>query len=651
MNDEQPPITNCHVHIFTGDHVPSFLARTIVPWPLYYLVNIRWLLALMVWLKRTFWFIYSPEWKTFTARIKQVRSDIAHSQPLSVISFVFHAWLTIEVFFFLLAALVHGQLVKATDGPRNWVDRLHDALDGCHLLFPLPTWTMVLASLYLITFVKPARRFLLKALGLFWKVLGAFPSAQFKALWDRYKLIVRFSLYGVGKEENAQGRSGQSSVLHRLRRQYPKGTHFVILPMDMEYMGAGRVARKGSYCDQMNELTQLKASSTYGSLIHPFIFIDPRRIKEKGAVFLDWSHDAQGKVALNECCVKRYLDARFCGFKIYPALGYYPFDMYLLPLWLYAAQNGLPIMTHCIRGVIYYRGRIKREWDRHPVFQRQRRTKDKQGAVARTEPLYEPLPLQQTRNVDFQENFTHPLNYLCLLNKDLLLEFFCQLAAKYPPDSTEPDATHFRRLSQLFGFDLEERTLAHDLSQLKICLAHFGGEDEWARYMEADTNDYSQQLNTEPCRGLDFDIKDAQGQILWGRLERHWSDADWYSIICSLMLEYPNVYADISYIVHDMSIKPLLVRTLDHPCGQNKLGSKVLFGTDFYVVRNHHSDKEILANLIAALPAHFDDLARVNPRAYLSYCMPPLPASSTPPVKNITTEQALAPPPSEEETP
>lgn len=44
---EEQPITNCHTHIFTADHVPPLLGRTLIPWPLYYFLNINWLIAIV----------------------------------------------------------------------------------------------------------------------------------------------------------------------------------------------------------------------------------------------------------------------------------------------------------------------------------------------------------------------------------------------------------------------------------------------------------------------------------------------------------------------------------------------------------------------------------------------------------------------------
>ncbi|MFT2011574.1 hypothetical protein ACMA1I_23080 [Pontibacter sp. 13R65] len=77
---------------------------------------------------------------------------------------------------------------------------------------------------------------------------------------------------------------------------------------------------------------------------------------------------------------------------------------------------------------------------------------------------------------------------------------------------------------------------------------------------------------------------------------------------------FPNIYADLSYILHKAEIQPLLKHTMQNP----KLRSKVLFGTDFYVFRNHKLEKNILADMLQDLSdKDFDQIAMVNPRGFL----------------------------------
>ncbi len=123
-----------------------------------------------------------------------------------------------------------------------------------------------------------------------------------------------------------------------------------------------------------------------------------------------------------------------------------------------------------------------------------------------------------------------------------------------------------------------------------------GGEDEWAQFFEKDRTNYGHQLIQHPNQGIDF-LK-TNGKTVQGKPEQLWKTADWYSIICSLMLQHKNVYADISYILHgDLEIMPLLRSTLQHPI----LKTRVLYGSDFFVVRNHKSDKNMLADIKGGL--------------------------------------------------
>jgi predicted TIM-barrel fold metal-dependent hydrolase len=147
-----------------------------------------------------------------------------------------------------------------------------------------------------------------------------------------------------------------------------------------------------------------------------------------------------------------------------------------------------------------------------------------------------------------------------------------------------------------------------------LCFGHFGGEDEFARYFEQDRFDLSNQLTKDIFFGIDF-LRTTENKPSLGKPEQLWKFTDWYSIICSLMLQHPNVYADISYILHDSTAcLPLLRQTLQHP----ELKKKVLFGTDFFVVRNHKSDKNLLADMYRGLSeAEFDLIARHNPAEFL----------------------------------
>src|SRR5207253_1022080 len=99
---------------------------------------------------------------------------------------------------------------------------------------------------------------------------------------------------------------------------------------------------------------------------------------------------------------------------------------------------------------------------------------------------------------------------------------------------------------------------------LKINLAHFGGYDEWEKYLG---------------NSMDED------------------QPTWYERICSLLRSYTNTYADISYTMYSQDLFSLLALTLR----DQTLKGKVLFGSDFYMVEQETNERQFLINVRAAI--------------------------------------------------
>lgn len=576
-------LVNCHTHIFTGDHVPPYLAKTYIPWPFYYLLPLslfvnffRW------WYKYPARYRYRSWYKMYVRRKIAINSLLNRFGPLtSAVGYLMTFW----------AVLYLNDLLGHLDPSLNirWLALLKTWLRDHYLLWDPASlvWKLIIVLLILLFFASVRNLFLFIARRL-WRLLAMLPGKETSELFARYLTIGRYAFH-----------LHQESVLSKLKAQYPQGTGFVVLPMDMEYMAAGKVNKR--YRDQIAEITGLLNRKEHQESLIPFLFIDPRRITEpeleKSAragdkIFFSYSIE-EGAVVLKDCLVRDCLAAGYRGFKLYPALGYYPFDERLLPLWKYAADNNIPILTHCIRGTIFYRGTKKAEWNSHPVFEE-----------ANYQDHYVPLALPEMDNFDFTANFTHPMNYLCLLEEPLLRKIV-HAAVDQDPESL---------LRDVFGYTDAITPLKSDLSALKICLAHFGGDDEWIRYFEKDRYDFSSQLIRYPFEGIDF-FNTVRGTPAPGKPEQLWKYTDWYSLICSMMLRHEQVYADISYILHaDTVILPLLKQTLQNP----KLRSKVLYGSDFFVVRNHKSDKQLVADMLGGLSVDdFDQIARINPQEFL----------------------------------
>jgi uncharacterized protein len=266
-----------------------------------------------------------------------------------------------------------------------------------------------------------------------------------------------------------------AQVFERLADQYPKSTRFVLLALDMDFMNAG--AAREDYLQQLAELSALK--STVGDQVLPFVCADPRR-------------DNIASI------VKEHIEQKgFVGIKLYPALGFFPWDERFNEMYAWAEEHQIPIITHCSKGGIAMKG--------------------------------EPNPQQ----------FTHPLEYLKVL-------------AKFPA--------------------------------LKICLAHFGGSGEWSNYLLK-----RRHLPTD--------------------------ERTWVGHVINLMYEHPSVYTDISYTVSDREHLPMLKVLVNDP----KLRERILFGSDYFVVRQEATEREFSIRLRGSVGEEdFFQMANTNPRVFLA---------------------------------
>jgi len=291
-------------------------------------------------------------------------------------------------------------------------------------------------------------------------------------------------------------KTSMAEVFDHLCGFYPDDTRFVVLPMDMEFMQAGRV-RMG-LIEQLDGLAALKR--THGDRILPFVFAHPER-RDVADI------------------VKRYVeDHGFEGIKIYPPLGYFPFDERLNPVYSYAENHGLPVISHCSRGGVFFRGRITEAMRRHPITGQRLGGKD---------------------NDTFCDNYSDPKNY-----RDVLEQF----------------------------------------PKLKMCLAHFGGEGEWNKYLDS-SHDHST------------------------------ANDNWFSDIRNLMHEFPTLYTDVSYTHSCPRLLPLLRLIMETDV---TVSNRVLFGTDYYMTEQEASEREHSIRLRTAMGERiFTMMAGVNPIAFL----------------------------------
>jgi len=181
----------------------------------------------------------------------------------------------------------------------------------------------------------------------------------------------------------------------------------------MEHMAAGDPEIPFAY--QLEELAELKKKK--GDALYPFICADPRNpgITRQ---------------------VKHFINDRgFAGIKLYPALGYFPFDIRLYEVLRFALEKDLPIISHCSKGPVYYRGEYTPDMLIHPVTGK---------------------PFSGKNKSELSWNYTDPMNYHYLMEPEMLQKYIDRVA----PGEKAPD-----------------------FSRLKICLAHFGGDRELDKYL------------------------------------------------------------------------------------------------------------------------------------------------------------------------
>lgn len=171
----------------------------------------------------------------------------------------------------------------------------------------------------------------------------------------------------------------QELIFERLKKVYPPGTKFVVLTLDMDFMGAGKAQR--NFLTQLAEIKSIRR--IHPETLLPFLSVDPRRNPPEGLLGFVKDH---------------YENHGFFGIKLYPPLGFFPFDPRLFPVYEYAEKNNIPIITHCNKaGGVYFKGGVLKEWD---YGKRDFHNHDHKGKM----------------NL-FRDNLMHPENYVEVLNR------------------------------------------------------------------------------------------------------------------------------------------------------------------------------------------------------------------------------------------
>jgi len=292
----------------------------------------------------------------------------------------------------------------------------------------------------------------------------------------------------------------QAKVFQQIQNQYPKGTTFVALPMDMKFMGLGDPPEP----IEKQHADLLKLASESGGCLIPFYAADPRR---EGIV--EQVRNNLGK-------------DKFRGIKIYPNLGYFPYDDKLMEIYKICEKGNFPVTSHCSPSGVWKHHFEEDDWKHH--FEE-----------------------------DDRRKHGNPSNYKKVLD-------------------------------------------AHP--KLKLCLAHFGGVEEWQKHLAG--------------RPGGPDKEEAWVKTIYDMIDSG---------------KYPNLYTDISYTIFTPKLKGLYIDLIDYlkvMLTNEKIRTHVLFGSDYYMVqREEMSEKEVSIMLRSRLGEDlYFQIAYHNPREFLGLNTP-----------------------------
>jgi predicted TIM-barrel fold metal-dependent hydrolase len=295
---------------------------------------------------------------------------------------------------------------------------------------------------------------------------------------------------------------------------FPGKIRFAGLTLNLDYMDTA----DSNHARIESQLLEIeRARSFYPDQLFPFVSADPRHLT--GVALRDWVAAKIERLG-------------FFGIKLYPAMGYFPFHPGLDELYGWAERNQVPVISHCTRSGNYYTGKMT------DVIPHNRPVSLNPGSAS-MQSIYSRVDRFMSNKFTRDDPgngcnvFSNPENYIPVLEK---------------------------------------------YNKLKICLAHFGGDDELLQHDHEIVR-----------KGID-DLP------------------DWGTRIVMLMNEFPEVYTDISYTLVSDDALNLVKDLLDRPTG-----NRILFGTDFFMTVREKAEDYLWQNCMHKLGIEkFNKVAGIN---------------------------------------
>src|SRR5690348_12933854 len=100
--DPQPPLTNCHTHIFTGRHVPPYLGKTYLPLGLAYVFTIPFIVGIFrFWFIDRFRWIPVPVYNALVRKCQLIKIFIARNLIVHTLVLIVGTFISVNVFLIL----------------------------------------------------------------------------------------------------------------------------------------------------------------------------------------------------------------------------------------------------------------------------------------------------------------------------------------------------------------------------------------------------------------------------------------------------------------------------------------------------------------------------------------------------------------------
>ncbi len=238
----------------------------------------------------------------------------------------------------------------------------------------------------------------------------------------------------------------------------------------------------------------------------------------------------------------------YVGLKIYPSTGFYVFDEKLKETFEWAADNGVPVMSHCsYLGGLYNNDKSYIETNLNPA--------DPYTGLEYAKPSY----LNEFRLGNWLLNTNTARNNKRSCSYFIEPETYRSVAKYFNDNNRVREMSAKDSWAQNYRRSIDTISSFHRMP-LKICLAHYGGAGQLM--MEAENR-------KEPAPiGI--------------------SAVNWSAQIKSLMRDFEGIYTDISYTLSEQSTHDPILADLE----DLSIGDRLLFGTDFFLSEQELPEKK-----------------------------------------------------------